>query len=52
MDATDVKETKALGIVRGAVFLFHEDSGVLQVDAALGIADEGLAALGARRLID
>ena len=35
---------EALGIVRGAVFLFHEDSGVLQVDAALGISDEGLGA--------
>ena len=28
---------EGLGIVRGAVFLFHEDSGFLQVDAAVGI---------------
>ena len=35
---------EALGLVRGAVFLFHDDSGVLQVDAAVGISDEGLAA--------
>ena len=35
---------EGLGIVRGAVFLFHEDSGFLQVDAALGISDEGLGA--------
>ena len=35
---------EALGIVRGAVFLFHEDSGALQVDAALGISAEGLGA--------
>ncbi len=35
---------EGLGIVRGAVFLFHEDSGVLQVDAAVGISDEGLGA--------
>jgi len=34
----------AMGIVRGAVFLFHEDSGALQVDAAVGITDEGLGA--------
>jgi len=33
-----------LGIVRGAVFLFHEDSGFLQVSAAVGISDEGLGA--------
>ena len=35
---------EGLGIVRGAVFLFHEDSGVLQVDAAVGISDEGMGA--------
>ena len=35
---------EALGIVRGEVFLLHEDSGVLQVDAAMGITAEGLAA--------
>ena len=35
---------EGLGIVRGAVFLFHEDSGLLQVDAAVGISDEGLGA--------
>jgi Nif-specific regulatory protein len=35
---------EGLGIVRGAVFLFHEDSGFLQVDAAVGISDEGLGA--------
>jgi Nif-specific regulatory protein len=35
---------EALGIVRGAVFLFHEESGALQVDAALDISDEGLGA--------
>src|SRR5258708_26966812 len=32
------------GILRGAVFLFHEDSGELQVDAAVGIPSEGLRA--------
>jgi Nif-specific regulatory protein len=35
---------EGLGIVRGAVFLFHEDSGALQVEAAVGISDEGLGA--------
>jgi Nif-specific regulatory protein len=35
---------EALGIVRGAVFLFHEESGALQVDAALDISEEGLGA--------
>ena len=35
---------EGLGIVRGAVFLFHEDSGALQVKAAVGISDEGLGA--------
>ena len=35
---------EGLGIVRGAVFLFHEDSGFLSVAAALGISDEGLGA--------
>jgi Nif-specific regulatory protein len=35
---------EALGIVRGAVFLFHEESGALQVDAALDISAEGLGA--------
>ena len=32
------------GIVRGAVFLLHPDSGDLQVDAAVGIPSEGLRA--------
>jgi Nif-specific regulatory protein len=35
---------EGLGIVRGAVFLFHEESGALQVEAAVGISDEGLGA--------
>ena len=29
------------GIIRGAVFLLHEDTGELQVDAALGLTAEG-----------
>ncbi len=41
--ALDLLE-EALGIVRGAVFLLHEDSGALQVDAALAISEEGLGA--------
>ena len=35
---------EGVGIVRGAVFLFHEESGALQVEAAVGISDEGLGA--------
>ena len=35
---------EALGIVRGAVFLLHEDSGVPSGHAALGISAEGLGA--------
>ena len=35
---------EGLGVVRGAVFLFHEDSGFLSVHAALGISGEGLGA--------
>jgi Nif-specific regulatory protein len=32
------------GIVRGAVFLLHEDTGQIQVEAALGISSEGMRA--------
>jgi Nif-specific regulatory protein len=32
------------GIVRGAVFLLHEDAGEIQVEAAVGIPSEGLRA--------
>jgi Nif-specific regulatory protein len=34
----------ARGIVRGAVFLLHEDTGEIQVEAAVGIPSEGLRA--------
>src|SRR5262249_13625689 len=32
------------GIVRGAVFLLHEDTGQIHVEAALGISSEGMRA--------